>query len=61
MKYTFETDDDLEAKRMITAKDLCSCLHNIRELLFKTDDDKLKDAICETIDDYGINIDELWP
>lgn len=59
MKYTFETEDDLEAKQLMAAKDAISIIYDIQEYLIRSDMDcKYKDEIFELITE--INLDELW-
>lgn len=59
MKYTFETEDDLEAKQLMAAKDAISIIYDIQEYLINSDMDcKYKDEIFELINE--INLGELW-
>lgn len=59
MKYTFQTDDETEAKQLMAAKDVISTLYDIQEYLIKSDMDcKYKDEIFEMIKE--IDLDILW-
>jgi len=50
MKYTFQTDNEIEAKQLMAAKDAISIIYDIREYLIKSDMDcKYKDEIFEFI------------
>lgn len=60
MKYTFETDDDLEAKQLMTAKDALYALHEI--LNFSVDRTNVPlEHIYAILDKHGINLEILWP
>lgn len=59
MKYTFQTDNEIEAKQLMAAKDAISIIYDIQEYLIRSDMDcKDKDEIFEMINE--INLDELW-
>lgn len=59
MKYTFKTENDIEAKRLMAAKDAISIIYDIQEYLIRSDMDcKYKDELFEIISE--INLDELW-
>jgi hypothetical protein len=59
MKYTFQTDNEIEAKQLMAAKDAISIIYDIREYLIKSDMDcKYKDEIFEFINE--IDLDILW-
>lgn len=59
MKYTFQTDNDIEAKQLMAAKDAISIIYDIQEYLIKSDmDGKYKDDIFELINE--IDLDILW-
>lgn len=59
MKYIFKTDDEIEAKQLMAAKDAISIIYDIQEYLIKSDMDcKYKDEIFEILNE--INLEELW-
>lgn len=59
MKLTIETEDELEAKQLMAAKDVISIIYDIQEYLIKSDMDcKYKDEIFEFINE--IDLDILW-
>lgn len=59
MKYTFQTDNEIEAKQLMAAKDAISILYDIQEYLIKSDMDcKYKDELFELITE--IDLDLLW-
>lgn len=60
MKYIFKTDDEIEAKQLMAAKDAISIIYDIQEYLIKSDgiSEKAKDDIFEMINE--IKLEELW-
>ena len=59
MKYTFQTDNEIEAKQLIAAKDAISIIYDIQEYLIRSNMDcKYKDEIFEMINE--IDLDTLW-
>lgn len=59
MKYIFKTNDEIEAKQLMAAKDAISIIYDIQEYLIKSDMDcKYKDEIFELINE--IDLDVLW-
>ena len=60
MKYVFKTDNEIEAKQLMAAKDAISIIYDIQEYLIKSDgiSEKAKDDIFEMINE--IKLEELW-
>lgn len=59
MKYTFQTDNETEAKQLMSAKDAISIIYDIQEYLFKSGmEGKYKDELFEMINE--IDLDILW-
>lgn len=59
MKYTFQTDNEIEAKQLMSAKDAISIIYDIQEYLIKSDMDcKYKNELFEMINE--IDLDLLW-
>lgn len=58
MKYRFETDDEMEAKRLIKARDMALVLWDIAHNC-PTEPEAVYGYFLQRIDEYNINIDEL--
>jgi hypothetical protein len=63
MKTTVETDDQIEAMRLVKSLDMALYILAINQLLYKYADDEATEKLREDINSldklYGININEL--
>lgn len=58
MKYTFETNDELEAKQLLAAKDCLYILHDLKEKAYQ--EQEINSGYILTAIDNKINLDDLW-
>ena len=58
MKYKFETDDKIEAKRLAKSLDMALFVYNLKCLMQEKNEIKCNE-VYELLDYHGINIDDI--